>query len=148
MDEIVVKEYHGAVSEDLAHLVAESSAEGFRHIKRLVDDYENGTNRFDQHGEALFVATHNHRIVGVCGLNREPLANPRVGRVRRLYVSPGSRRQGIARLLVHQVVQEARRHYELLVLKTDNPAAAKFYDSLGFLTRENDERVTHILELT
>ncbi|WP_315956186.1 GNAT family N-acetyltransferase [Paenibacillus violae] len=101
-------------------LVEESTLEGFRHLKRLVSDYEAGTNRFDKDGEALFIATQNGDIVGVCGLNQDPIAGN--GRVRRLYVLPDARRFGIGRLLMEAVITEAKNYYRMLVLKTDNPA--------------------------
>ncbi|XEC93028.1 hypothetical protein AB6A23_16775 [Paenibacillus tarimensis] len=57
-------------------------SEGFRHLKRLVNDYETGVNKIDKEGEALFIAYQNGNIVGVCGLNRDPYANcDEVGRV-------------------------------------------------------------------
>jgi GNAT superfamily N-acetyltransferase len=131
----------------IAHLVEESRAEGFRHLTRLVTDYETGSNRFDQPGEALFIATHGDRVVGICGLNRDPHESGRVGRVRRLYVSQAYRRQGIARLLMAYVIEEARGHFERLVLRTDNPVADRFYRSLGFSAKASDEQVTHQLWL-
>lgn len=147
MDRLLLLKHGSFVPEDITHLVEESMTEGFRHIKRLVDDYESGTNRFDKPGEALFTVTYESRIVGVCGLNRDPHSDPLVGRVRRLYVSREFRRQGVARLLMGNVIEEARKHYDKVVLRTDNPVADQFYRSLGFVAQSNDERVTHYLNL-
>lgn len=130
-------------------LVEESTIEGFRHLKRLVSDYEAGTNRFDKDGEALFIATKNGDIIGVCGLNQDPLAGSKeVGRVRRLYVLPDARRFGIGRLLMEAVITEAKNYYRMLVLKTDNPVADLFYQSIGFSVKADSENDTHFVRLT
>lgn len=114
-------------------LVAESRAEGITFIQRLHDEYANGRNRFDQPGEALFVALDGARTVGVCGLNRDPyLDDPSVGRVRHLYVERAHRRGGVARALMDAVLGTARLHFRGVTLRTENPIAARFYCSLGF----------------
>ncbi len=51
-------------------LVDESTSEGFRPLKRLVTDYEAGTNKFDKDGEGLLLAIISGEIVGVSGLNQ------------------------------------------------------------------------------
>ena len=130
-------------------LVEESTIEGFHHLQRLVKDYDAGTNRFNKGGEALFIATNNGDIVGVCGLNQDPLAgNQEVGRVRRLYVLPDARCFGIGRLLMEAVIKEAKNYYRMLVLKTENPAADLFYQSIGFSVQADSENDTHFVRLT
>jgi hypothetical protein len=85
MSQISICKLDFFIHTDISHLVAESSMEGFRHMKRLVDEYENGTNRFDKLGEALFMAFDQDRIIGIGGLNQS-LADG-IGRIRRLYIS-------------------------------------------------------------
>jgi predicted GNAT family acetyltransferase len=46
------------------------------------------------------------------------------------------------------VIKEARIHYQMLVLKTDNPTADKFYRSIGFTVKVDSGRDTHFLQLT
>ncbi|WP_235918096.1 GNAT family N-acetyltransferase [Paenibacillus lutrae] len=58
--------------KELNELVTGSVREGFRHLTRLVEDYHAGANRFDQTGEALFLCRLENKIVGICGLNRDP----------------------------------------------------------------------------
>lgn len=142
----IIRAYH--LPEGVLKLVEESNSEGFRHLKRLVDDYNTGTNRFDKQGEALFIACVEDQIVGVCGLNQDPyLHNEAAGRVRRLYISKDFRRFGVGRLLMVEVIEEAKKHYKTLSLKTDNPVADSFYCSLGFSKKIIDERATHCLRL-
>lgn len=132
----------------LAHLVEESEREGFRFLRRLHDDYRDGSNRFDQPGEGLFAAWLSDRPVGVCGLNRDPyVPDGRAGRVRRLYVHPSVRQLGVGRSLVTAVIAKARESYPILRLRTKNPAADAFYRRLGFSPVES-EAATHVLRLT
>lgn len=44
----------GPPSETLDVLLADSEREGSRFVRRLVDEWATGTNRFDRPGEALF----------------------------------------------------------------------------------------------
>lgn len=131
------------------HLVKESSPQGFRFVERLIRDYRNGLNCFDKSGEVLLTASSKGVVIGIGGLNRDPYFNdPKVGRLRHLYVGSGWRRCGVGRLLVNRLIHEASRHYYLLALRTDTPAADKFYQKLGFKTHPNWEHTTHHLQLS
>lgn len=148
MNDFIITKVNPIDPNMLMHLVEESRNEGYRNLTRLITEYENGTNRFDKDGEALFIAINSIEIVGVCGLNQDPYADShQIGRVRRLYVSPSVRRFGIGRMLMNFVIAEARNHYQMLVLKTDNTIAEKFYQSLGFSVLTRSENNTHILQL-
>ena len=132
----------------LAPLVEESVGQGFRLLRRLVDDWLSGCNRFDAAGEALFVAWCDGRLAGVCGLNVDPYAaHPRVGRLRHLYVAAAFRRAGVGRRLVSRVVAAAGRSFTRLTLRTDSPAADAFYRALGFRPAAASPEVTHDLDL-
>jgi GNAT superfamily N-acetyltransferase len=132
----------------LVPLAEESAREGFRHLGRLINEYDAGSNQFDQEGEALFIVYLDRDIVGVCGLNRDPNSScASTGRVRRLYVLPRVRRFGIGRMLMDAVIAEARKSYHKLVLKTDNPQADGFYRSIGFSINSDSDTHTHFLQL-
>jgi GNAT superfamily N-acetyltransferase len=133
---------------ELDELAAESEAEGFGFISRLRDEWCSTRVRFDQPGEAIFVARIRGRLVGVCGLSRDPYSmKVRVGRVRRLYVRKDVRRLGVGQHLVQSVVEAARDHFTLLSLRTDNPCASQFYERLGFHPCPGLECSTHLLSL-
>ncbi|HEY9628521.1 MAG TPA: GNAT family N-acetyltransferase [Coleofasciculaceae cyanobacterium] len=135
-------------TQDFTEILAESKTAAFRVIDRLVTDWETGVNRFDRPGEALFIARQGDRIFGVCGLNHNPHINSsQIGRVRRLYVMQDSRRQGIGRTLVNQIIEVAKLNFDWLHVRTTNPVAAQFYQSLGFMPC-NYESATHTLNLT
>jgi GNAT superfamily N-acetyltransferase len=134
--------------QDLAVILAESEREGWRFVRRLVDEWECGANRFDRPGEILFVARTGDSIIGICGLNIDPyLADDSVGRVRHLYVLRGNRRHGIGRRLVECVIEAAEPRFRMLRTRTENPDAARFYERLGFQRVNDIEHCTHILEI-
>ncbi len=135
-------------SGDVAELLSDSERLESRIVRRLVDEWGNGANRFDRPGEALFGARGAGRLLGVCGLNVDPYAgDDRVGRVRHLYVLSESRRQGVGQRLVQRVIQAARGRFDDLRLHTSNPEAARLYEALGF--RPSNERVdyTHVAKV-
>lgn len=134
-------------TQEFTEILAESRTAGFRAIDRLITDWETGVNRFDRPGEALFIARQGDRILGVCGLNRDPYTDSnQVGRVRRLYVMQNNRRQGIGQTLVHQIIEVAKLSFDQLHVRTTNPIAAQFYQSLGFMACHS-ESATHTLDL-
>lgn len=134
--------------DEVFPLVLESEREGFRFVRRLYDDYVSGANRFNRDGEALFVAHQLEQVVGICGLNKDPYSQfGNVGRVRRLYVLPDFRKYGVGRRLVSDVILEAKRFYETLTLRTDNPVADQFYRIIGFSTVHVPDNATHWLSL-
>lgn len=132
----------------LAEHLAESEAEGFRFVRRLIDEWHSAANRFEQPGEGFFTASLDGRLLGFCGLNRDPFAPaPDVGRIRRMYVLAEFRRLGIGRLLIKAVVAAARDHFVQLNLRTDNLAASQFYERQGFRPCAGLEHCTHSLAL-
>jgi GNAT superfamily N-acetyltransferase len=129
-------------------LIAESEQHGLAFVRRLADEWTDGTNRFDRPGEALFVNRIAGRIVGVCGLNVDPYtAEPNVGRVRHLYVLSPYRRLGVGRALVSDVVDAARGRFRRLRLRTGDPGAAHFYETLGFRPEAHLGDCTHIMDV-
>lgn len=131
------------------HLVIESASQGFRFVERLIRDYRSGLNRFDKSGEVLLVASSKDIVMGIGGLNQDPYFNdPKIGRLRHLYVGSSWRRCGIGSLLVKQLVQEASQYYYLLTLRTDTQSADRFYQKLGFSTHPNWEHTTHHIQVS
>src|SRR4051812_6289699 len=129
-------------------LLSESEQAGFRFIRRLVEEWDVGANRFDRPGEALFGARTRGQLVGVCGLNVDPYAaDERVGRVRHLYVIASYRRLGVGRRLVAAVVEAARDRFHTLRLRTMNAGAGLFYEALGFRLTGGAADSTHSLSL-
>lgn len=135
-------------SEALGPLVADSEQAGLRFVRRLAEEWASGRNRFDRPGEVLFGAVVDGRMVGVCGLNVDPYAAaPGVGRVRRLYVLSACRRLGTGERLVAEVIAAARGRFGTLRLRTENEAAARLYERMGFRRCAGLADCTHLMEL-
>jgi ribosomal protein S18 acetylase RimI-like enzyme len=136
-------------TDGIEALVADGEQTGSRIVHRLVDDWVNDANRFDQPGEGLFAAWIGGRLVGICGLNVDPYAGePRVGRVRHLYVLSSARRLGVGRTLVAEIVTPGRDVFDELRLRTDNQEAARLYESLGFRACVGAAHHTHVMIVT
>ena len=126
-------------------MLEESTSTGYQLVQRTIDDWESGTNTFSKPGEKLWGLFLGPSLVGICGLNRDPYTTePNTGRVRHLYVMEANRRKGYAALLIDEVMREAKQHFTTLRLFTENPAAAKFYEGLGF-KNVDDDKVSHII---
>jgi RimJ/RimL family protein N-acetyltransferase len=128
-----IEQWRELPANTLDALVAESERAGLGLVRRLVDEWASGANRFDRPGEAFFAAMLDGRVIGVCGLNVDPYAGgPGIGRVRHLYVLTAHRRGGVGQRLVEAVVEAAGDRFGELRLRTHNPAAERLYERLGF----------------
>jgi GNAT superfamily N-acetyltransferase len=130
-----------------AGMLAESEASGYQFLRRVLDEWESAVNRFARPGESLLVAQIHGGWVGVCGLSIDPyLDDPRVARLRNLYVRAECRRNGVGRLLVENVISLARVNFDKLRLRSPEAGPARLYESLGFLPCQGIPNCTHILE--
>lgn len=135
-------------SEALGPLVAESEQAGLSFVRRLVEEWASGRNRFDRPGETCLAALVDGRLVGVCGLNVDPYtAEPRVGRVRHLYVLSAYRKLGVGQRLVEAIIAAGRAPFDRLRLRTQNEAAARLYERMGFQRSADVADCTHLMEL-
>jgi len=101
--------------------------------------------RFDQPGEVLLGAFSGPQLLGLCGLNIDPyLENPRVGRLRHLFVAKAGRGKGVGSALVRAILTYAQDHFAIVRLRTDADMRGAFYASFGFRPIE-DENATHQL---
>jgi GNAT superfamily N-acetyltransferase len=132
------------LSPGIGPLRAEALKEGHKFIEKLVGEWTTGENRFSAPGEILCGSIHQDLLVAVGGLNRDPfLDNPSIGRIRRVYVRPAWRKQGLGTAIIGWLLNHARRHYKCVRLRAENPAAARLYEKLGFMPIV-DPNATHI----
>jgi len=122
-------------------LLADAAREGVGEMALLAWDRASGDHRFDGDGEALLGALLAGDLAGIAGLAVETAAGESARRVRRLYVRPAFRRQGVARALASALVQEALDQVGLL---TCNAAAGPFWEAQGF-SRDTSGPWTHVL---
>ena len=126
-------------------LLADAASEGVGHMARLAEGWASGDQRFDEDGEVLLGALLAGTLVGVGGLSVESAAPEPARRVRRFYVRPAFRRQGVARALASALIQEALDQIDLLTCNAAaSPAAAPFWEAQGF-SRDNSGPWTHVL---
>lgn len=119
--------------DDFERLRTEAAANGHRHIERLSQDWNSGTQRFANDGEALLAAYQAGELVGIGAITREPskIAEPAL-RLRRLFVSPGARRNGVARSIVAALIQEGFDSAALLTVHAGDATAVTFWEAQGF----------------
>jgi GNAT superfamily N-acetyltransferase len=114
-------------------LLADAATEGARNMASLAQGWAGGDQRFDGDGEALLGALLAGTLVGVGGLSVEPDAAEPALRVRRFYVRPDFRRQGVARALASALIQEGLDQVDLLTVNAAaSPAAPLFWEAQGF----------------
>lgn len=107
-----------------------AAAAGYAPARRLLDEWDSGANRFGAPGEIFLAAFDGSLPLGYCGLNRDPfVTDPRVGRVRRLFVDPRHRGRGYGAALVRRILAEAGAFRRIRVR---TPAAGNFFERLGF----------------
>jgi GNAT superfamily N-acetyltransferase len=129
----------------IERLQVEAREEGYDFIETLVEEWASAENRFDAPGEVLCGHLEDSLLVAVGGLNRDPFAGrPDMGRIRRVYVRPAWRNQGIGRALVTALVDQARTHFRCVRLRAENADAARLYERMGFSPIQSPE-ATHIL---
>lgn len=134
--------------DGISTLLEVSLAEGHNLVERLVDDWEDGSNRFDQPGEVALGAWVGSKLVAVGGLNRDPyIEDADVGRIRHLYVSPQARGRGVGRVLVLALLEEARKTFRRVRLRTSQHGASELYLSLGFERIGDEPDATHVFWL-
>ncbi|MCM3125278.1 MULTISPECIES: GNAT family N-acetyltransferase [unclassified Mesobacillus] len=143
-----VKQINNLLDMKLDDLFAESKQEGFRFVERLINDYKNGSNTFSLAGEGLFgVFSEEGTLIAIGGLNQDPFSNGhKIGRLRRFYVRKAFRRHGIGSLLVKGIMDEASKHYKVLVLHTDTEQGDLFYRSIGFSKGERYPNSSHYID--
>ena len=133
-------------SINLTSLVSKSEEEGYGMVKRLVEDYTKGVNKFDGNGEALFVCK-NPMIQAIGGINIESSNEYQgAGRIRRVYVLPSVRGTGVGRMIIESIIAHSIDRFELLTCNVGPLESWGFYERLGF-KRVSKKGITHIYEM-
>jgi len=138
------------LSAEFASLAEAAEGEGYAHIRRLVDEWASGTNRFDKAGEKLLCVHDDTSLIAVGGINHEFSRSDWL-RMRRFYVLPEHRGNGVARLLATMLIEHAREHTTTITvhagLHAGDERAGRFWQAMGFRPFAR-ESYTHILEFS
>ncbi len=126
-------------------LQSEARQEGYEFIDTLVEEWATATARFDGPGETLCGGLDLDLLVAVGALSCDPYAGRLdMGRIRKVYVRPAWRGQGVGRTLVSTLVDQARSHFSCVRLRAENEGAARLYERLGFISISHPD-ASHIL---
>ena len=145
--QIKIIEMNDDLINSLKELASEATKNGDNFVQRTIDEWESGENTFSKPGEKLWSIYVDNNIVALGGLNKDPyIDNDEIGRVRHVYVSENYRGQGLSKILLKLIIDEAKKHFKTLRLSTKNPIAASLYESMGFeKTDGDDHKATHII---
>jgi GNAT superfamily N-acetyltransferase len=116
--------------EDFQALVDAARREGHCLLDRLLSDWASGQLRFDGPNEKLLMARIDGKLVGVGGITVEP-TDASALRLRRFYVVPAARRQGVARALAHALL-ESVPDPSIVGVHVGVPSAFVFWEAVGF----------------
>lgn len=140
----VVQDVSDRLPDDLDGLVDDGLRHGDRIVQRLQAEWHAGTNRFSGPGERLVAVRDGGRLVGIGGLNTDPYTgNPRVARVRRVYVHSDARRRGVASLILAELERGAVGRFDLLTVRTNGAGADAFYLAHGFRLVRDHPHISH-----
>jgi len=116
--------------EDFDRLRAAAAADGWRHMDRLAAEVAAGAPVF----LALFAVRQGGSLAGIGGLTQEPMPDdgPPALRLRRVFVHPDARRQGVGRTLASALIQEGLDSVRRLTVHTDDVRAEAFWQAQGF----------------
>lgn len=131
---------------DIGRLADAAREEGHDLVSRLVDEWDDGTNRFDRPGELLAESRCDGLLCAVGGLNVDPyLDDGTIGRIRHVFVHPTHRRTGVGRTLIGFLVDSARGSFRRVRLRTVQVPGPDFYRALGFRTTD-EANATHVMD--
>ncbi len=118
-----------SLPEGFDALMALASEEGHWNMARLADEVATGATTFI----ALLAAMSAGDLVGIGGMTfePEPALEPAI-RMRRLYVVPSARREGVARTIVSALLQEAWDQVDLVTVRAGSKDAGRFWATQGF----------------
>lgn len=136
VDNVSIRELY-ELPEHIRSLQAQALAEGFRFLTRLICEWEDRSNRFEQSGECLLGVFCHGQLIGIGGISRDPKGDPNIARLRRLYVTPAMRGRGIGKTLVEQLLKRAAAQFTTVRLSTDTLEGERFYLCCGFHAIKN-----------
>lgn len=131
MDDVEIKRIL-ELPDQMHQLVRESEAEGFKFLRRLKLEFENGVNLFDKEGEALFAVFKDRCLLAVGGVNQNAPGDKDVGRLRRFYVRRSCRGNSVGTRLLETIEKFAFQHFSQIKIYTDTDKASKFYAKNGY----------------
>ena len=100
-------------------------------MERLAVDWASGVMRFDQDGELLLAAHSEGLLAGIGGITLDPVT-PGMLCMRRFYIRPAFRRQGIGRRLAAALLRQSKLTGLAVTVNAGAADAPAFWEALGF----------------
>lgn len=145
---IEVKNISDLKEVNVSKLIQESEREGYRFVSRLASEYEDGTHRFSEQGEAIYGAWEEDELVAIGGLYRNSTSKAEnSARLFRFYTLPEYRRKGVGSELLKAISENAKGHFKEITTKTEAGNVDSFYRANGFVFDERSPDTTHVLSL-
>ncbi|MCA0419318.1 MAG: GNAT family N-acetyltransferase [Proteobacteria bacterium] len=132
--------------DDFETLRQEASAESYRFIEGLREEWLAG--QYDGADERFitFAAFHEGGLAGIGALTPDPYdLAPDLLRVRHVYVRPLHRGSGIGRVLAAALIQQGLDLAPRLSLRAADPRATAFWEASGFTPDTGGPRRSHLL---
>jgi GNAT superfamily N-acetyltransferase len=136
-----------ALPDDFAALKDEATAEGYRFVDTLQDEWRDGGYHDGDERFALFAAYRDGELAGVGAVTPDPY-DPAddLLRLRHVYIRPLCRRDGVGRQLGAALIQQGLALARRLSLNAADSGAAAFWENFGFRPDSGGTRRTHLLE--
>lgn len=150
-----MEEYRGNIEFEIVKINDESIVQleelsqnaledGYRIVRKTIDQWIDGSNRFSDKREVLYGIKDKDKFIAIGGFNVDPyIMDDDVGRVRHIYVHTDYRNQGIATFLFQKIMNEKAHFFKVVRLSTKNEAAMELYESYGF-RKVVEFKATHI----
>lgn len=139
-----VKEISDLSKVSIDHLVKQSESEGYRFLTRLVEHFQDGTQQFDQPGEALLGVWKADELVALGGVQKNPYTeDAETARLKRFYVEPEERRHGVGSMLLTACLDKAKENFSKVTCRTDSAKADAFYRHNGYSVTTDSPETTH-----
>ncbi len=115
----------------------DARSEGYKHIERLFAEWQSGENKFEKDDELLLAAFADGELAAIGGITQDPTLK-RTLRMRRFYVRPKFRRQGVGRKLAEALLVDPRERGRPVVVNAGPAEAPAFWEALGFVPEPRD----------
>ncbi len=133
-------------SPELVALADLALMEGVKNVSMLAEDFKTKRISLDD-GALILGAWQGTKLIGIGGRTWCPNVKGAL-RMRRFFVAPEARRQGIARVIAQMLLTDAEKHCELVTCNARaSDAAPLFWEALGF-DRSDLDGITHALHLS
>lgn len=145
MPRLQITRIEHTLPEGFRDLLDVSLNEGVQNMALLAERWMEKSERFDGNGEALFAALYGDEVIGLAGVSQEHTLQMPAMRMRRLYVVPMARRQGVARKLAAHCITHGFDYTDLLSCNARaTDASGPFWEAMGFQATTAYPNITHI----